>query len=80
MSEIVLRVGRRGEIYTRREIRERVGIRPGGLVKARVEGRRLIIEAIPRIEDILGRTIVELSPSEAEKLSEEAQREAGVYG
>ncbi len=72
MSEIVLRVGRRGEIYTRREIRERVGIRPGGLIKAKVEGRRLIIETIPSIEDMLSQTVVELSPSEAEKLSEEA--------
>ena len=80
MSETVLRVGKRGEIYTRSDIREKVGIKPGGLVKARVEDHRLVIEPIPTVEEMLEQTIVELSPSEAEKLSEEAQKEASIYG
>ncbi len=80
MSEVVLRVGKKGEIYTSKELREKVGIRPGGLVRAVVEGRRLIIEPIPSIEDLLEEAVIELTPGEAEELSEEAQREEGVYG
>ena len=80
MSEVVLKVGKRGEIYTSKELREKVGIRPGGLVRAVVEGRKLIIEPIPSIEDLLKEAVAELTPEEAEELSEEAQREEGVYG
>lgn len=79
-SEVVLRVGRRGEIYTTRGLRERVGIRPGGLVRAVVEGRKLVIEAVLTIEDAIREPIVKLSPEEAERLSEEMQEEEGVYG
>jgi len=80
MSEAVLKVGKKGEIYTSKELREKTGIRPGGLVKAIVEGRKLIIEPIPGIEDLVKEAVVELTPEEAERLSEEAQGEEGVYG
>ena len=80
MSEVVLKVGKKGEIYTSKELREKTGIRPGGLVKATVEGRKLIIEPIPGIEDLVKEAVVELTPEEAERLSEEAQEEEGIYG
>ena len=75
-----MKVGKKGEIYTSKELREKTGIKPGGLVKATVEGRKLIIEAIPSIEDLVKEIVMELTPEEAERLSEEAQREEGVYG
>jgi len=79
--ELVLKVGRRGEIYTTKEVRAIVGIKEGGLVRAVVEKGRLIIEPIPSIEEILREPpLLELTPSEAERISEEAQKEAGVYG
>jgi len=80
MSEVVLKVGKKGEIYTSKELREKTGIRPGGLVRAVVEGRKLIIEPIPSVEDIIKEVVVELTPEEAEELSEEAQKEEGIYG
>ena len=80
MSEVVLKVGKKGEIYTSKELREKTGIRPGGLVKAIVEGRKLIIEPIPGVEDLVKEAVVELTPEEAERLSEEAQREEDIYG
>ncbi len=80
MSEIALRVGKRGEIYTTAEVRRRIGLREGGKARAWIEGRRLIIEAIPSIEDVIRAGIVELTPEEAERLSEEIQRERGIYG
>ena len=80
MSEVVLKVGKKGEIYTSKELREKTGIKPGGLVRALVEGRKLIIEPIPSVEDIIKEVVVELTPEEAEELSEEAQKEEGIYG
>ena len=80
MSEIILRVGKRGEIYTSKELRLKVGIKEGGIVRAIVEEGRLIIEPIPRIEEVIQRPVVKLSPKEAERLSEEFQREEGIYG
>ena len=80
MSEVVLKVGKKGEIYTSKELREKTGIRPGGLVKATIKGRKLIIEPIPGLEDLIKEAVVELTPEEAEQLSEEAQKEEGVYG
>ncbi len=75
-----MRVGKRGEIYTTAEVRKRIGLREGGKARAWIEGRRLIIEAIPSIEDAIRARIVELTPEEAERLSEEIQRERGIYG
>jgi len=79
-SETILRVGKKGEIYTTKDIREAIGIRPGGRVRALVKGLRLIIEPIPSIEDLIKRDVVEISPDEAERISEELQREKGAYG
>jgi len=80
MSEIVLKVGKRGEIYTSKEIREKTGIREGGKVRAVVKGKKLIIEALPSIEETISNCLMEITPEEAEKLSEEAQKEGGIYG
>jgi len=80
MSEIILKVGKRGEIYTSKELRLKVGIKEGGIVRAIVEEGRLIIEPIPRIEEVIQRPVVKLSPKEAERLSEEFQKEEGIYG
>ncbi len=75
MSEAILKVGKKGEIYTNKKIREKTGITPGGFVKATVKGNRLIIEALPRVEDLIRNCVMTLSPEEAEKISEEIQEE-----
>jgi len=71
---------KKGEIYTSKEIRQKVGIKEGGRVKAIVEEGKLIIEPILAIEEIIKRHVIELSLEEAEKLSEEVQKEEGIYG
>jgi len=38
MPGIVLRVGKRGEIYTKKKMREKVGLKPGGRVYATILG------------------------------------------
>jgi len=77
---VILKVGKKGEIYTSKEIRQKVGIKEGGRVRAIVEKGKLIIEPIPTIEEVIRESIIELSPEEAEKLSEEIQKEEGIYG
>lgn len=74
MSEVILKVGKRGEIYTTKEVRELAGIREGGRVRVRVERGRVIIEPLPTLEELIREVVVEVSPEEAERLSEEAQR------
>lgn len=80
MSEIILKVGNKGEIYTNKELREKVGIKEGGIVRAVVKEDKLIIEAVRTVEDMLLNPVIEIDPEDAEKLSEELQEEEGVYG
>jgi len=80
MVEALLKVGRRGEIYTTKELREAVGIRPGGWVRAYVEDGKVVVEPAPTIEDLIERSLAKLSPEEAEELSLEVQGEVGVGG
>ena len=76
----VLRVGKRGEIYTTSDIRAEVGIREGGFVIAYVEEGKLVIKPLERVEERIRKRVVRLTPEEVERLSEEAQREAGILG
>ena len=80
MSEITLKVGKKGEIYTSADIRKRASIREGGKVKATVVKNKLIIESIPSIEELLSHPVARMTTKEAEELSEQAQKEDGVYG
>jgi bifunctional DNA-binding transcriptional regulator/antitoxin component of YhaV-PrlF toxin-antitoxin module len=79
-SESLLAVGSKGEIYTNDELRRKVGIKKGGKVRARVSGDKLVIEPLPSLEEVLAVPVIMMTPEKAEKLSEEAQKEAGAYG
>lgn len=75
-----MRVGRRGEIYTTKGVRERVGIVEGGYVIAFIVGDKLVMKPIVKIEDKIRRYLIELDPNTVEELSEEVQKEEGIYG
>ncbi len=75
-----MKVGKRGEIYTTKEIRSLVGIKEGGKVIAYVVNGMLIIRPIPNVSEKIRRYIVSLSPNEVEEISEEMQKEVGIYG
>ena len=79
MSEEVLIVGKRGEIFTSKGLRTKAKIREGGRVKASVVDGSLVIEPIPTIEDLLRTPVFTMKASKAERLSEEAQKAEGVY-
>ncbi|MDH2899924.1 MAG: hypothetical protein PXY39_03040 [archaeon] len=74
-------MGRKGEIFTNSDLRKRANIKEGGKVKANVVGNKLIIEAIPSIEELLRQPpIMRTTTKEVEKTSEEIQKEEGIYG
>ena len=73
-------VGSKGEIYTNDRLRREVGIKKGGRVRARVSGDKLVIEPLPSLKEQISSPVIRITPEEAEKLSEEAQKEAGAYG
>lgn len=79
-SEKILIVGRRGEIFTTKEIRMRAGLTEGGRVRASVVDGKLIVEAITSLRDALRKPVLNLDAREAERLSEESQKEQGVFG
>lgn len=71
MSDVVeLKIGKRGEIYTTREVRAKAGIVPGGRAVARVEGDQLIIQPKPTALSLLTEPRVNQTPVSSEKLSE----------
>lgn len=74
-------MGRKGEIFTNSDLRKRANIKEGGKVKANVVGNKLIIEAIPSIEELLRQPpVMRTTTKEVEKTSEEIQKEEGIYG
>lgn len=80
-SDITLKVGKKGEIFTNSDLRKRANIKEGGKVKANVVGNKLIIEAIPSIEELLRQPpVMRTTTKEVEKTSEEIQKEEGIYG
>ncbi len=76
----VLRVGKRGEIYTTSDIRAEVGIKKGGFVIAYVDGNKLVIRPLEPLEERIRKHILKLTPDDVEKLSEEVQEKAGMPG
>ena len=78
ISEIVVKVGKKGEIYFPSKFRKMIDLKPGDKVRLRIEGKKIIIEKEKDIEDLLGDYVLEISVDEAEKISEDTQREAGI--
>jgi AbrB family looped-hinge helix DNA binding protein len=73
------RVGSRGELFTTKEVRERLGLKPGGRVLMNVEGGKLVVEPVLELVELLSEqpdvevTIAELE-EDRRKLSEEGER------
>ncbi len=70
------RVGKRGQIYLPKHIREQLNLREGDVVKFELNNGKLIVIPIPDpIELALkGKKWTIVSPEEIERISEEEQR------
>ena len=78
ISEIVVKIGKKGEIYFPVNFRKALGLKPGDKVRIKVEKDKIILEKEKDISDILGDYVFEVSIEEIERISEDAQREAGI--
>ncbi len=74
MIEEKLRVGKKGEIFTTKRIRDALNIKPESYVLARVKDNKLIIMKIPELSELLGDYFVSVSWDDVESISEEMQR------
>jgi len=76
---VKLKVGARGEIFTTKEVRSLVGIKPSSEVIAIITKDGLLIKPKKSVKELLsrrrGRALLKLTVEEFEKLSIEAQRE-----
>jgi len=72
----ILKVGKKGEIFTTKRIREALGLQPDTYVAASVVGDKLVIRRIPSLEELLSKYYVEIDWREVEELSESIQEEA----
>jgi bifunctional DNA-binding transcriptional regulator/antitoxin component of YhaV-PrlF toxin-antitoxin module len=52
-SEKVSTVGSKEELYPPKKMRRALGLRPGMKVKYTIEGRKLLVEPIPTVDDLL---------------------------
>lgn len=81
MSQVILRVGKKGAIYLPKRIMEELGIEPGDVLILKItEGNKAVLEFIPDplTLAIKSRKWTEITVEEFEKESEEEQRE--LYG
>ena len=76
-------MGKKGEIYTSKEIRKKMGLKTQQRTKSYSERRwkEAVIQTIPSIEDILRRKpLIKITSEDAEKISEQEQKRMGIYG
>ncbi|MEM3551740.1 MAG: hypothetical protein QXN87_08785 [Candidatus Bathyarchaeia archaeon] len=70
MSETVeVKVGKRGEIYTTREMRKKIGLIVGGKALAKVDEGKLIIEPKPTALSLLKKPRIGVKPVTPEEMS-----------
>jgi len=67
---IEVKIGKRGEIYTTREIREKTGLAAGGKAKARIEGGKLVIQPKPSALSLLDKPRVAAKPVTPKEMAE----------
>jgi AbrB family looped-hinge helix DNA binding protein len=74
------KVGSKGEIFPPKEIREKLGLQPGTELDLKVEDSKLIVQAIPKVNDLLKRpTKVEITLEEFHKFRRELSKKAESF-
>jgi len=73
----ISRVGSKGELFPPKEIREKLGLKPNTKVIYRVEGGRLLVEPVPRLEEVMKEPpVVEITLEEFGAFRRNLSREA----
>lgn len=71
------KVGSKGEIFPPKEIREKLGLHPGTEIDIKVEDRKLIVQPVLKVKDLLKEPAqVEITLEEFHKFRRELSRKA----
>jgi bifunctional DNA-binding transcriptional regulator/antitoxin component of YhaV-PrlF toxin-antitoxin module len=71
------RVGTKGELFPPKQLRQLAGLEPSSRVSYRVEGGRLIVERIPRLDELLAKPpSITISLSEFQRFRHELSQRA----
>ena len=71
------RVGSKGELFPPKRIRETLGLRPNTRVIYKIEKGRLVVEPVPRLEEVLrDAPSVEVTLEEFHKFRKELSKKA----
>jgi len=71
------RVGSKGELFPPKEIREKLGLKPHSTIIFRVEDNKLVVEPIPRLEEVLKEPpLVEITLEEFHRYRRELSQRA----
>ncbi len=71
------RVGSKGELFLPKKIRDKLGLKPHMRVIYRIEGDKLLVELVPKLEDVLeGEPEVEITLEEFHRFRKELSRRA----
>ena len=74
------KVGSKGEIFPPKEIRERLGLRPGTDIDISVVDDKLVVQTTPRVRDLLKeRPEVEITLQEFHKFRRELSKRAESF-
>lgn len=71
------KIGSKGEIFPPKEIREKLGLRPGTEIDIKVEDRKLVVQPVLKVKDLLKEPAqVEITLEEFHKFRRELGRKA----
>jgi len=56
MSEFILNVGKKGEIYTTKKIRDAIGLKENSKVIVKIKNGFIIVEPLPKIEELINKS------------------------
>jgi|BEDMetMinimDraft_2_1075160.scaffolds.fasta_scaffold02908_3 looped-hinge helix DNA binding domain, AbrB family len=56
MSEFILNVGKKGEIYTTKKIRDAIGLKENSKVIVKIKDGFIIVEPLPKIEELINKS------------------------
>lgn len=74
------KVGSKGEIFPPKEVREKLGLSPGTEIDIKVDDGKLIVQAVPRVKDLLKEpSQVEITIEEFHKFRKELGKKAESF-
>ena len=75
------KVGSKGEIFPPKDIREKLGLRPGREIDLKVDGDKLVVQVLPKVREIISEpSSVEISLEEFHNFRRQLSKKAESTG